>query len=305
MKAFALRLLAFCATALGVLVMFAAFTPPEMEASLFSNRTSEHDTYRRIPEYREWALKGGPEILILGASTGQMGIDPTAFEAHGHPTFNLSSAMQTMEVSEALLNWSLMLGAQPEAVVLDVYPKVWPRSSLASTNDLLVNRPIPLEWPFMKLTLGSRNLKTLLNALYFHFRDQLQTSRAWAEQPHGYHRGHTHSQHAITPIKDFNPKHFQFSEDNLRAFKRLKRQCADNGIKLILSMPPLPCKTEYTRPDAMKGLPWIAGSDWPLERVDTLYYDDHHLRGIGAELYSEWLAGQVENHLVEPALASN
>ena len=42
----------------------------------------------------------------------------------------------------------------------------------------------------------------------------------------------------------------------------------------------------------MEGLPWIEGNDWPLAKVDSLYYDDHHLRGVGAELYSEWLAGQ-------------
>ena len=32
-----------------------------------------------------------------------------------------------------------------------------------------------------------------------------------------------------------------------------------------------------------------------VAKVDTLYYDDHHLRGVGAELYSEWVAGQVES----------
>ena len=47
----------------------------------------------------------------------------------------------------------------------------------------------------------------------------------------------------------------------------------------------------------MEGLQWIEGNDWPLAKVDTLYYDDHHLRGVGAELYSEWLAGQVESLL--------
>ena len=31
----------------------------------------------------------------------------------------------------------------------------------------------------------------------------------------------------------------------------------------------------------MEGLPWIEGNDWPLAKVDTLYYDDHHLRGVG------------------------
>ena len=305
MKAFALRLLAFCATALTVLALFAAFTPSEMEGEWFARRTSEHDTYRRIPEFREWALKGGPEVLILGPSTGYLGIDPKAFEARGHSTFNLASAMQTLEVSSTLLDWSLELGAKPEAVLLDVYPRLWSADGTASIKDLMVNRPTPLEWPLMKLAFQSGDPKTVLDALYFHIRDRLQPAHAWEPQPHRYHLGHTHSRKEVTPIKHFNPKPALLSDENLRAFMRLKRQCADNGIQLILSMPPLPCKTEYTKPDAMKGLPWIAGSDWPLERVDTLYYDDHHLRGIGAELYSEWLAGQVENHLVEPALASN
>ncbi len=303
MKAFALRLLAFSASTLAVIVLAAAFLPLETEAFLFARRTSEHDTYRRIPEFREWARTGGPELLILGASTGQYGIDPRAFEEFGHPTFNLSSAMQTMEVSEVLLEWSLGLGAKPEALLLDVYPKVWPQTSSASTKDLMVNRPTPLEWPFLKLALRSRDLKTILNAVYFHFRDQLKAPHDWPAQPHGFHRGHTHAQHTVMPVKHFNPKHFQFNDDNLRAFIRLKQQCKKHGIQLILSLPPLPCKTEYTRPDAMKGLPWIDGSDWPLERVDTLYYDDHHLRGAGAALYSEWLAAQVENHLAEPVLA--
>ena len=54
----------------------------------------------------------------------------------------------------------------------------------------------------------------------------------------------------------------------------------------------------------MEGLPWIEGNDWPLAKVDTLYYDDHHLRGVGAELYSEWLAEQVEAVLTDaPATA--
>ncbi len=305
MQAFALRLLAFCTTALAVLVLFAAFAPAEMEGEWFARRTSEHDTYRRIPEFREWALKGGPEVLILGPSTGYLGIDPEAFKARGRATFNLSSAMQTLEVSNALLDWSLNLGATPEAVLLDVYPRLWSGDGTASIKDLTVNRPTPLEWPFLKLALQSGDPKTVLDALYFHLKDRLQPAQAWETQPHRYHRGHTHSRKEVAPIKHFNPKPALLSDDNLRAFVRLKRQCEDHGIKLILSMPPLPCKTEYTKPDAMKGLPWIAGADWPLERVDTLYYDDHHLRGIGAELYSEWLAEQVENHLVEPALASN
>ena len=45
--------------------------------------------------------------------------------------------------------------------------------------------------------------------------------------------------------------------------------------------------------EVMEGLPRIEGNNWPLVKVDTPYHDDHHLRGAGAELYSEWLAERV------------
>ena len=300
MKAFALRLLAFCATAFAVLLLFAAFTPSELEGEWFARRTSEHDTYRRIPEYRQFAEQGAPELLILGPSTGYLGIDPAAFQARGHSTFNLASAMQTPEVSLALLNWSLGMGAKPDAVLLDVYPRVWSQSSLPSIKDLIVNRPDPLDGHFLRLAVRSEDPKTILNALYFHFRDRFQKPHDWPSQPHLYQLGHTHSRTEVSPIKYFNPKKPQLNDANREGFRQFRRTCEENGIQLILSMPPLPCKTEFTKPEAMKGLPWIAGSDWPLERVDTLYYDDHHLRGIGAELYSEWLAEQVSALLLAP-----
>ena len=49
----------------------------------------------------------------------------------------------------------------------------------------------------------------------------------------------------------------------------------------------------FNSPEVMEGLPRIEGNNWPLVKVDTPYHDDHHLRGAGAELYSEWLAERV------------
>ena len=62
---------------------------------------------------------------------------------------------------------------------------------------------------------------------------------------------------------------------------------------LLLVNPPQLCEEVFEKPEVMEGLPWIEGNEWPLAKVDTLYYDDHHLRGVGAELYSEWLAERV------------
>ena len=75
------------------------------------------------------------------------------------------------------------------------------------------------------------------------------------------------------------------------------KTCEKKNIQLLLVNPPQLCEEVFEKPEVMEGLPWIEGNDWPLAMVDTLYYDDHHLRGVGAELYSEWLAGQVKSVL--------
>ena len=69
--------------------------------------------------------------------------------------------------------------------------------------------------------------------------------------------------------------------------------CRAEKIQIFLLNPPQLCEETFEKPEVMEGLPWIEGNDWPLAKVDTLYYDDHHLRGVGAELYSEWLVDQV------------
>ena len=71
------------------------------------------------------------------------------------------------------------------------------------------------------------------------------------------------------------------------------RPAQRKGIQLLLVNPPQLCEEVFEKPEVMEGLPWIEGNEWPLAKVDTLYYDDHHLRGVGAELYSEWLAERV------------
>ena len=81
---------------------------------------------------------------------------------------------------------------------------------------------------------------------------------------------------------------FQF-----KAIANIWKTCAEKGIQLLLVNPPQLCEEIFEKPEVMEGLPWIEGNDWQLAKVDSRYYDDHHQRGVGAELYSEWLAGQV------------
>ena len=79
-----------------------------------------------------------------------------------------------------------------------------------------------------------------------------------------------------------------------KAFANISKTCAEKGIQLLLVNPLQLCEEIFEKPEVMEGLPWIEGNDWPLAKVDTLFYDDHHLRGVGAELHSGWLSAEIE-----------
>ncbi len=78
-----------------------------------------------------------------------------------------------------------------------------------------------------------------------------------------------------------------------KAFANISKTCAEKGIQLLLVNPLQLCEEIFEKPEVMEGLPWIEGNDWPLAKVDTLYYDDHHLERGGGRAVFGWLAGRV------------
>ena len=58
-------------------------------------------------------------------------------------------------------------------------------------------------------------------------------------------------------------------------------------------IPPSPCAIQWDLPaDISANI--LDGNDWPFAKVDSMYYDDVHLRGSAANTYSAWLAGQLD-----------
>ena len=216
-------------------------------------------------------------MVILGSSTCYRGIDPFYFAEVDLRSFNLCSSSQSLFNSKHLLQWSFREGANPSAILVDVYPTMWTSSGIESCRDLTVNHDHALQAPFLRMAAETEDPFSFILALYSGIARTFRPL-SFPEQADLYKTGgFTYSVRTPVDRLDCTSEVVTMSSKQARAFQRIRRTCEE----------------VFEKPEVMEGLPWIEGNDWPLAKVDTLYYDDHHLRGVGAELYSEWLAERV------------
>lgn len=267
---------------------------PRLEYILFA-KGPFGSTFYRMPDFVQ--SDGPHDVVTLGSSTCNRGIDPRPFAQHGLSAFNLCSSSQTYFNSEYMLEWSIGLKGHPRCVLIDVYPAIWDNGGLESVRDLTINHNFPHHTPFQRMAWATWDIPTILKAGYFGVKRPLSPSKDLVRAdpvPFEYVEGGL-SYTLMPPIDSLTCTHHtvEMSHKQARAFQRIRRTCEEEGIQLLLVNPPQLCEEVFEKPEVMAGLPWIEGNDWPLAKVDTLYYDDHHLRGVGAELYSAWLAEQV------------
>ena len=267
---------------------------PRLENSLFAKPTSYGHTHLRITDFLESTKTKSTQIVHLGSSTCYRGIDTAPFADLDHPSFNLCSSSQTFFNSKHLLEWCFEKGTQPKVVTLDIYPSVWHFSATESTRDLIVNHDHVNETVFQRMAWSSGDPFNAILAGYFGLKRAFVPLKNLPGQADEYRPGgFTFSMRGpVGPLKCDTIQPL-LSPLQSRALQSIRKKCAEEEIQLILVNPPQLCEEVFEKPKVMEGVPWIEGNEWPLAKVDTLYYDDHHLRGVGAELYSAWLAGQV------------
>ena len=294
MKRFLFHTLGFVPALLfGVAAMMVmAQAHPRISYMLFGKASEYGHTIQRTPDFAE--RDTGPDLLFLGSSTCYRGMDPRPFESRKINAFNLCSSSQTFFNAHHLLHWSLDEEKQPRHLLLDIYPKIWSGSGIEASRDLTINNNLAHHAAFQKMAWATADIQTILKASYFGIMRLFK--------PHGVIQGtsdryipggFTYSIQSPVDSVECVPDTCELNRTQRQAFERIRRTCEKEGIQLLLVNPPQLCEEVFEKPEVMEGLPWIEGNDWPLAKVDTLYYDDHHLRGVGAELYSEWLAGQV------------
>ena len=299
MRRFATHLFVWLLLFLGgtIVVGLGAQLHPRLEAMLFAKAGQFGHTIFRSPEFAN--RDQGPDLITLGSSTCYRGIDPRPFSSFGLDAFNLCSSSQSYFNSRFLLDWAIGLEKAPSVLVLDVYPKAWSLSGVEATRDLTINNNLAYESAFQRMAWATGDIPSILKASYFGAKRCFVphgTVRGTKDTyvPGGFSYSHNVAMDSLPPCR---PDTVLMSSMQSRSFQDIRKTCEKEGIQLLLVNPPQLCEEVFEKPEVMEGLPWIEGNDWPLAKVDTLYYDDHHLRGVGAELYSEWLAGQVKSVL--------
>ena len=295
MKRFLLRTLLSVPALLAGLVIVSALAQlhPKLEYFLFA-KGPFGSTFFRMSDFD--AADDSFDIVTLGSSTCNRGIDPRPFAEEEMTAFNLCSSSQSFFNAEFVLDWSLNKRKKPRAILVDVYPAIWSHDGIESARDLTINHNHCFHLPFQQMAWATGDVQTILKAGYFGVKRRLCPAPGVFDSqiPFRYVPGGL-SYTLMPPVDSVEcaPDTVEMSSKQARAFERIRATCEKEGIQLLLVNPPQLCEEVFEKPDVMKGLPWIEGNDWPLAKVDTLYYDDHHLRGVGAELYSEWLAGEV------------
>ena len=296
MRQFGIDIALFVLFAIGGLICvgLTAQLHPKLENRVFAKPSSYGHTYLRISDFIETSASNDFDILHLGSSTCYRGIDPAPFATLGHPSFNLCSSSQSFFNSRYLLEWSQQLNSQIRTITVDVYPALWSSSGTESCRDLTVNHDHTGQSIFQKMAWATGDPFNAVLAAYFGVKRTFFPLTGLPEQQDEYKKGgFTFSKR--NPIGaltcDTLTAHLCATQE--RALCSMKKTCEEQGIQLILINPPQLCEARFEKPPVMQGIPWVEGNNWPLAKVDSLYYDDHHLRGVGAKLYSEWLAHQV------------
>ena len=212
----------------GILALgFAAQLHPKVESILFAKPGSYGHTYMRIPEFLEHSDIESLDIIILGSSTCYRGIDPYHFAEANLSGFNLCSSSQSLFNSKHLLNLSLQQNANPRAILIDVYPKMWTSSGIESCRDLTINHDHALKAPFLRMAAETRDPFNLILALYSGITRTFKPL-SFPEQGDKYKiGGFTFSVRNPIDTLDCFPGMIEMSHIQRRAFQNIQQTCAE------------------------------------------------------------------------------
>lgn len=303
MKLFLYRLLTFVLMIpIGWLLLFGlAMASPAIESRFIAAERNWGFVNAKTAEWADLRDKNQLDVALFGSSTCYSGIDPDAFTEFDLQAFNFCSSAQSIPHSFPLVE-ALLEDQVPNVIALDVYPRIWGKTTISSepVRDWIVNGNL-WDWHWAKayaqLTSVSRSPFAWMTMLYYPIRRHIAPAGLRAGQdPNGIYSGRGFVYRTFPPLLEMpHDERFKVDLSNVEidALNRLSKLCEEREIELILINPPQLIEESFTRSDCMQGITWIEGNDWPGAKIPSNYYDDHHLVGEGAQQYSHWLAEQI------------
>ena len=248
------------------------------------------------------------DVFAFGSSTCYSGIDPRAFEARDMSLFNFCSSSQSIPHSLPLIE-AAFEDQTPDVLLLDVYPAIWDKETVSSepVRDWIVNGNLwDTHWAkaYGKLTLASHAPFAWMTMLYYPFRRMLSPAgKNVPEDPNGLYKGQGFVFRTFPALSDLpvgEPTNVIMSCTVSEALLRISDLCDSRGVNLMLINPPQLVEEVFDPSKFVREFNWIDGNEWPGAKNPSNFYDDHHLVGQGAQLYSEWLSLQVAHIQKDP-----
>jgi Icc-related predicted phosphoesterase len=177
------------------------------------------------------------DLLIVGSSLANKGIDPRNFEKIGYRTFNLGSNAQTPQQTEYLLN-KYLDEFNPEIVIWEVTPETFEYKGVESFIDIISNSEI--NWSLVKQGFSYFNLIPINTMIISSWKQYNGNFYDYIERDIKGGNLYVSGGYVESTNTEFimdegdRKKKFSFLNDQKKSFERSLENLKNRGIKVFL-----------------------------------------------------------------------
>ena len=270
---------------------------PLIEKLTFGHVNEWGSTYQRSIDYNK--KKNKIDAIILGSSTAYRNINPEILKAATNMEwFNLGSSAQSLQMSEALLRYLVLMNEhKPKLILLDIYESLLTNNGQESTLDHLKNANFSSS---LKFNLWTKN-PTYLGLIQILYREIKKRTKGVIYFESSENNGqYMHNGFVCSPQQE-NSWQGNLTRKSLSFLKRNKtllkviETCKKNKIKLIVNVSPELGIFWHPSKSILDGTPLLVHNEF-TDSV-KLFYDTHHMVCAGSEIYSKSLAKKMVDAL--------
>lgn len=267
----------------------------ELEREIWGYRSFNYGANNiRLIDFSESCSNGTTyDFLFIGGSTTYRSVNPRVLETHGIDAFNLGSSSQSLRISYRLLQWAFSHPCHFKEVHLGLDKNALTSDGYESTMEFIMNNNQAIDAEFGLMAVDYGDPYTVLTWIFYGLRRQLRPAILTLPNRDVYVEGGFVFSNE-EPVADFDCETslFEISQESLSLIAQIEALCIQNQTEFRLLIPPSPCETPWSKRGIQSET--LDGNQWLGSNVDSMYYDEVHLRGVAANSYSDWLGAELK-----------
>ncbi|MDA8695591.1 hypothetical protein N9L83_01440 [Flavobacteriales bacterium] len=163
-----------------------------------------------------------------------------------------------------------------------------------STMEFIMNNNQAIDAEFGLMAVDYGDPYSLLTWVFYGLRRQLRPATLTPPTPDVYvEGGFVFANNEPATDFDCDTKCLEIAQESLSLIARIKELCDKNQAEFRLLIPPSPCNISWSLQSGIQSKT-LDGNQWLGSTVDSMYYDEVHLRGAAANSYSDWLGAELK-----------